>query len=225
MIRVLSAFVRIVGAAAAVVTATGTFAAELKSDPIRSSYSYHVQLPPCASSPFVANETAIVGTVPSATGTVRIPELGLTAPIQKSCFEFRTIVLPHSPTLVSFEIDADGLQPATWANELVLTAGQQVTFTPTLHPSSSPERNDPCPALLSRPRGGLSAAEQLHASLCPSAASGGAQLPSTGTSASAADRYAPWVVAVLAVCGLLLALCGLRLREALQTRPRSGPRG
>src|SRR5207248_4447353 len=82
--------------------------------------------------------------------------------------------------LVSFEINADSLQPATWANELVLTTGGQATFSPVLHQGSVAERVDPCPTLLQAPRQQLSAAGQQQASLCPNASARTPGLPSTG---------------------------------------------
>lgn len=129
-------------------------------------------------------ETAVLGTISAQSGTVAIPELGLTAAIVNGCFEFRHLTLPRSPMLVSIEISADSLQPAVWAHYIVLATGESVTFTPTLHIGAATERVDPCPSLLSHPQM-MSAAQQLQTQLCAELAGGGIGpssigLPGTG---------------------------------------------
>src|SRR5438270_3931976 len=113
---------------------------------------------PC-SAPLAQGETAVRGFIPAPNGSVTIPELGATVNIVNNCYEFRRLTLPRSPMLVSFAINADSLQPATFANELVLTTGSQAIFSPVLHQGSVPERVDPCPTLLQMPQQQLSAAE------------------------------------------------------------------
>ncbi len=162
------------------------------------------QDPPCSRLP-QPGETAIIGRVPSPRGSVHIPELDLTSPIVGGCFEFRDLRLPRSPMLISFEINAEGFRPATWANYLVMfeEAGA-VTFNPTLHPGTEPERFDQCPYLLAHPQT-MSAALQLHASLC-------AQLPNAGTGTiSRPAATGSFTVFALALAGATLLVAGAAL--------------
>jgi hypothetical protein len=150
---------------------------------------------PCGRVP-EAGEVYVFGWVPAAHGTARIPELDLTVPITGGCFEFRNLVLPRDPMLISIEITAEGYRPATWANYIVLSAaGGGPTFTPTLHPGTEPEIIDPCPTLLAHAHE-QSAADQIHAELCAQL-----QLPATGTGVRAGGG-------TLGATALLLALAG-----------------
>jgi hypothetical protein len=140
----------------------------------------------CMSLTFAPGETAVFGSLGSSDGTIRIPELGLTAPISDGCFAFRHIELSAPRVLISFEISADDLQPAIWANEVVLASGEQANFTPSLHEGTATEREDACPALLRSAPDGLSAADQVHRTLCLSAGAHSG-LPNTGSGAVACD--------------------------------------
>ncbi len=165
---------------------------------------------PCSRLP-QPGETAIIGRVASPRGSVHIPELDLTSPIVGGCFEFRDLQLPRSPMLVSFEINAEGFRPGTWANYLVMFEDVgAVNFSPTLHPGTEPERIDPCPSLLAHPQT-MSAALQLHASLC-------AQLPNTGAGMIAGPAStAGFIALLLAATGTCLLLVGAGMRPL---RPR-----
>ncbi len=163
------------------------------------SIDHHLIAPrqdvPCGRVP-EPGEVYVFGWVPAAHGTARIPELDLTVPITGGCFEFRNLVLPRDPMLISIEITAEGYRPATWANYIVLSAaGGGPTFTPTLHPGTEPEIIDPCPSLLAHAHE-QSAADQIHAELCAQL-----QLPATGTGLREGDG-------TLGATALLVALVG-----------------
>lgn len=156
--------------------------------------------------PPAPGELAIIGrTNPSAeAGSVTIPELSLSSPITEGCFEFRDIVLPRDPMLLSFDIRARGFRPQIWANYIVLGAGSGgVHFTPTLHLGSELELINPCPSLLANPQT-QSAAEQLHAALC-------AQLPRTGIATVEETGVVQYYVVALGLLGAVLVLAGAAL--------------
>jgi hypothetical protein len=159
---------------------------------------------PACGSGVNSGETAVLGFIPAQSGTVRIPELNLEAPILSGCFEFRHLTLPRSPMLLSFDISAESLQPAVWANYIVLDAGQSVNFTPQLHAGTVAERLDPCPDLIARPQT-MSAALQRQAELCAALAINSArpvQLSDTGSGLqSSGDRRFTAVVLVMLLVG------------------------
>ena len=193
---------------------SSSFAAMAFSLTVHAATFPLTQTRPC-STPFASGETAVVGVILAPNGRVTIPELGLTVDIVNACFEFRHLTLPRSPMLLSFDISADDLQPAHWANELVLTTGNQAFFTPALHQSSAPERVDPCPTLLQTPQQQLSAAEQQQASLCPNAPPRTPALPSTGTGSgsSLATRKTLLLLGLGANALLVCVLAGLQWRR------------
>lgn len=158
-------------------------------------------------------EIAILGqTMPSAgRGTVRIPELDLTSEIVDGCFEFRNLILPQDPMLVSFEFRVEGYRPATWANYIVLSIGSAPIFTPTLEPGDEPMLIDPCPNLLSTPQQELSAAQRGQAQLCAQLADAGT-LPETGGGGPVARSSSPVAIGLLALVSAALFSAGAAAR-------------
>ncbi len=157
-------------------------------------------------------EVAIMGTtIPPVDGaTIRIPELNLTYTTVRGCYEFRHLVPPHDPMLVSFEVRADGYRPLTWLNYTVLRSSGGFNFTPPLYPGSEPILVDFCAGLLedmATPQR-LSAAQQGQATLC-------AQLPHAGTGMPSAHPWRKGVM-LLVVAGLAFLGLGLAIRRSLR---------
>jgi hypothetical protein len=156
-------------------------------------------------SPARPGELAILGTtIPPVDGaTVRIPELNLTYTTVGGCYEFRNVVLPHDPMLVSFEVRAEGYRSLTWLHYLIESAASGgIGFNPPLRPGTEPDYIDFCsppPPQNPAPTGSPqreSAYNQEHAALC-------AQLPSAGTGPGVRTRDAS--------AGFLLLLVGFAL--------------
>jgi hypothetical protein len=173
---------------------------------------------PACGAPRDPGEVAITGHVLTDHGTVTLPEFNLTAPITSTgCFQFRHLQLPHSPMLVSVDVESEGYGPLMWANYIILYAGHDgPIFSPPLRPGSLPNVLDPCPNLIAHPQT-QSAVEQLHASLCAQLldAQGGAGLPGTGTGTSAGDGRLPLAeIALLLICVSSLGACTLLIARS-----------
>lgn len=160
-------------------------------------------------------ETGIRGmTVPAvASGSVGIPELGLSTDIAQGYFEFSDIALSSDIVLVSLRVEVDGFRSITQAHSIVLAVGTTPVLTVVLTPGNEPLVTDPCPGLLSTPQAELTAPSQLHASLC-------AQLPRVGTGGDLSRERKDVVVTLLA----LLVVGGIVLLAASSVVHRPKPR-
>jgi hypothetical protein len=107
--------------------------------------------------------------------------------------------------LISFEIEADGYRPTTWANWVVLATGASWNFTPTLEVGNEPKIIDYCAGLLATPQVELSAALGRQAALCAQLPAG--RLPGVG-GGSIADRGRPVLPALIAIIGAALICVG-----------------